>query len=439
MAKKTAEPIIGTIESLSPEGRGVTHIAGKVTFITDALPGETVQFTYQKRHKDYDIGRLEQVLQASPQRIRPRCKHFAICGGCSLQSLPNAAQIEHKQQALLQHLKHWGKVTPETLLPPLTALSWGYRRKARLGVKFVHQKQQLLIGFHERYKPYIADMRTCAILHPTIGQRLPQLRQLITQLSNYQQIPQLEVALGDQTCALIIRHLTPFTAQDLTVLHAFTRRYNIHLYLQPGNENTIHPLEPTIINTPAYLSYQLPAYGLTLQFAPNSFTQVNSELNRRMVDQALALLDPQPHDCLLDLFCGIGNFTLPMATRAGQVIGVEGSAQAIAQAQANARANHLPHCEFYQADLTRPDPAAPWLNKPYHKILLDPPRTGAAEIIPYLPPVQRLVYISCYPATLARDAHILVHQYGYRLAQLGIMDMFPHTAHVESMALFVRS
>lgn len=427
-------PVIGTIESLSPEGRGIARIEGKVTFIANALPTETVQFVYQERHKDYDVGRLEHIIHPAPQRIEPQCTHFAYCGGCSLQPLPNQAQIEHKQQALQQQLQHLGKVTPETWLPPLTALPWGYRRKARLGVKYVIKKQQLLVGFRERYKPYIADIHTCPILHPQIGYLLPALRQLIAGLSNAAQVPQIEVAMGDQQCVLIIRHLTPFTPLDKERLTDFAQRHNLCFYLQPGNEHSLHPLSQA-----AQLSYQLPAYNLSLQFEPLDFTQVNSEINRRMIDQAMALLDPQPDDQVLDLFCGMGNFTLPIATRARQVIGVEGNARAVTRAQANARHNRLNHCEFYTADLSRLTPNSAWQTLPYSKILLDPPRTGALEVITQLPlHADRIVYISCYPATLARDAHTLIHQHGYRLSHIGVMDMFPHTAHVESMALFVK-
>ena len=426
------------IESLTHDGRGLAHVGGKAVFVHGALPRERVRFRYTRLQKRFDEGTVTEVLTASPQRVTPRCPHFGVCGGCSLQHMEASAQIGMKQEILQDVLARIGKVTPETWLPPLAAGHWGYRRKARLGAKWVQKKGRVLLGFRERSASFIADLSRCETLHPVVGERLSALSGLIQGLSIRDQIPQVEVAMGDGACVLIFRVLTPPSAADLGLLEAFAAVEGLHLYLQEGGPETIRPLPGQGVD----LGFDLPAYDVHLAFEPTDFTQVNLELNRLMVDQALDLLDPQPEDQVLDLFCGLGNFTLPLARRAGQVVGVEGVAGLVERARANALRNRLSNAEFLLADLYQgreagPGPA-PWGSGSFDKALLDPPRSGAWQVLDLLPAagVRRLVYVSCYPTTLARDAEHLVHTLGYRLLAAGAMDMFPQTAHVEAMALF---
>jgi len=428
------EPLEAHIESLTQDGRGVAHLNGKAVFIHGGLPGERVLFTYERIQRRYDEGRVHQVLSPSEDRVQPRCPHFGVCGGCSLQHLRDEHQIAYKQQALFDALERIGGVRPETVLEPLVAGHWGYRRKARLGAKHVVKKGKVLVGFRERGSSFVTDLGSCAVLHPKVGERIADLSALIESLSIREKVPQIEVSMGDTLCVLIFRLLEPPTIDDLERLRAFGREHDFAIYTQEGGPNSIRPLE----GEPAALSYGLPELGMQLDFLPLDFTQVNLELNRLMVARALAMLDPQPDERLLDLFCGMGNFTLPLASRAGQVTGVEGDAGLVARARANALANGLDNTRFYTANLYQALDNEPWLQESFHKLLLDPPRSGAAEVLPLIPGlgVQRILYISCYPSTLARDAGTLVKEQGYRLVSAGVMDMFPHTAHVESTALF---
>jgi len=422
------------IESLAQDGRGVTHLDGKAVFIHGALPGERVRFVYERVQRRFDEGRVQEVLEPSPDRVAPRCPHFGMCGGCSLQHLRAGAQIHVKEQVLRDALGHIGKVQPEAdYLPPLVAGHWGYRRKARLGVKYVEKKGRLLVGFRERGSALVADLQRCEVLHPKLGQHLSELGELIAGLTIRNRVPQVEMTMGDEACALVFRVLTPPTTDDQALLCRFGREHGFTLYLQEAGPESVRPLD-----APADLSYHLPALDLRLRFAPLDFTQVHLELNRMLVARTLELLDPQPQERVLDLFCGIGNFTLPLATRAGAVTGVEGEAGLVARAQENAQAHGLDHCRFHVANLYGPLDQAPWLRESFDQVLLDPPRSGAIEILPLLPRLgaRRILYISCYPATLARDAGVLVHELGYHLRSAGVMDMFPHTTHVESMALF---
>ncbi len=422
------------IDALSHDGRGVARIDGKATFIHGALPGEQVLFEYTGRRKNHDEGDVREVLQASPQRVTPGCAHFGQCGGCNLQHLEAAAQIEYKQQSLVDALKHIGKVEAEKLLPPLVNTSpWGYRRKARLGVKHVFKKGKVLVGFRERASAYVAELDSCTVLHPQVGRRLTDLARLIETLSIHNRLPQIEVAMDDRRCVLIFRVLDEPSADDLEKLRAFGAAYGFIIYLQAGGPESVVPLDQ-----PADLHYALPDFGLELAFQPTDFTQVNTAINRQMVRQAVDLLQLQADDEVLDLFCGVGNFTLPLATRAAYVTGVEGSEALVQRARGNALRNDLHNLEFHVANLYEALDHASWLQRKYHKALIDPPRSGAQEVLPLLPRlgVQRLVYVSCYPGTLARDAGLLLHEYGYRLRAAGVMDMFPHTAHVESMAVF---
>ncbi|MCG8487951.1 MAG: 23S rRNA (uracil(1939)-C(5))-methyltransferase RlmD [Chromatiales bacterium] len=431
------EPVEAQIESLTHDAKGVTHIDGKATFVHGSLPEETVRFLYTGRWRKYDEGRVVEVLKPSAQRVEPKCSQFGVCGGCSLQHQDIKAQVQTKQQSMLESLEHIGKVEPEQILPPLVGESaWGYRRKARLGVRFVPKKGGTLIGFRERGSSFITDIDCCHILHPRVGELLPEMSRLIDQLSIRDQIPQIEMAMGDEVCVLIFRLLEPASDEDLAKLQAFAPAHKITIYLQEGGPETIRPLGDEGVT----LSYQLPAFDLTLDFLPSDFTQVNSDINRQMIQRAVDLLGLKGDDQVLDLFCGLGNFTLPMACHAAQVTGVEGDAGLVARARDNASRNNLDNARFYTANLYEALDNEPWLQASFNKALLDPPRSGAQEVLHHLPKlgIDRIVYVSCYPGTLARDAGILVAEHGYRLISAGVMDMFPHTAHVESIALFER-
>jgi 23S rRNA (uracil1939-C5)-methyltransferase len=428
------EPVRANIDSLSHDGRGVAHVNGKATFIEGALPGEEVLFVYRTQRRRYDEGEVIEVVSPSPERVTPHCPHFGVCGGCSLQHVAPAAQIGMKQQVLVENLRRIGDVAAEEIMPPLIGPQWGYRRRARLGAKYVDKKQAMLVGFRERRSSYLADLSRCEILHPDVGEHLPELRALLGGLQSYRRIPQIEVAASDDVVALVFRHLDPLPEADSLALRDFGERHGFYIYLQPGGPESVVALWPE----DPHLFYSLPAFDVTLEFRPNDFTQVNGAMNRSMVNQAMALLAPGPQDRVLDLFCGLGNFTLPISRRAGSVVGVEGDAKLVQRARDNAVRNAVANAEFHAADLTAPDAPWSWLQDGFDKVLLDPPRTGALDIIRRIGPLQppRIVYVSCNPATFARDAAELVHEYGYRLLRAGVMDMFPHTMHVECMALF---
>jgi 23S rRNA (uracil1939-C5)-methyltransferase len=435
--KLPQDPVTAHIETLSPDGRGVARIDGKAVFIHGALPGEEVRFLYTRAHRRYDEGAVTEVLVASSDRVPPRCVHFGSCGGCSLQHMAPAAQLRAKQQSLAEALERIGKVRPRTWLEPLDSpLHWGYRRKARLGAKYVVKKERVLVGFRERSSAFVADLTRCEILHPRVGGMIGELAELIQGLSIHDRVPQIELAMGDQTCVLVFRIMDPLTEPDRERLERFAREQDIEVYLQESGPDSVRPLS----GLPARLSYRIPAFDLELQFLPTDFTQVNTDINRLMIRRAIDLLEPRPEDRVLDLFCGLGNFTLPLARRAGQVTGIEGDPGLVARARDNALHNGIDNVAFHAANLYEPLQAQAWLQQRYRKALLDPPRSGAFEVLELLPQlgVERLVYVSCYPSTLARDADALVHELGYRLEAAGVMDMFPHTAHVESIALFER-
>jgi len=422
------------VVAMGHDGRGIARVEGKATFIHGALPGETVSFRYLNRKRSHDEGEVVEVIRASQDRVEARCAHYGVCGGCSLQHLAPAAQIKAKQQILLDNLRQIGHVQPQSLEPPLlNDMPWGYRRKARLGVKDVARKGKVLVGFRERGSSFVADVDRCHVLHPRVGELLPALSALVESLSISQRLPQIEMAMDDERCVLILRVLDPPSTQDEHLLLEFQAANDVVFYLQPGGPDSVHPLRAAVD-----LRYSLPDYGLSLAFLPGDFTQVNSEINRKMIARAMQLLDPQPDQGVLDLFCGVGNFTLPIARHGAQVVGVEGDAGLVARARANAARNGLLNVEFYTTDLYGELQAEPWMNRRFDKALLDPPRSGALEVLPLLPKlgIGRIVYVSCYPGTLARDAGALVNEYGYRLVSAGVMDMFPHTAHVESIALF---
>lgn len=429
-----AVPIRARIDSLAHDGRGVAHVDGKATFIEGALPGEEVWFVYSTQRKRYDEGEMTEVVTASPQRVTPRCPHFGVCGGCSLQHVSPAAQIHMKEEVLLENLRRIGGVMPETVLPALTGPHWGYRRRARLGAKFVDKKQAMLVGFREKRSALLADLSRCEVLHPAVGEHLLELRRLLQGLHAYKRIPQIEVAAGDEAVALVFRHLDPLSEADCAALRAFGEQRGFYIYLQPAGPDSVLPLWPE----DARLHYRLPAYDVELEFRPTDFTQVNGAMNRLMVEQALALLEPAPQERVLDLFCGLGNFTLPLARHARSVVGVEGDAKLVQRARDNAKLNGIANAEFHAADLDTPDAPWPWTAGGFDKILLDPPRTGALEAVRRIGSLNaaRIVYVSCNPATFARDAAELAHRHDYRLASAGVMDMFPHTTHVECMAMF---
>lgn len=430
------------ITGIAPEGRGIAHIDGKITFIEDALPGETVLIRYKKKHRAYNEAKSIQILQSSPHRVKPRCLHYDSCGGCNLQHLSNASQLQHKEKILTEQLAHFAGIQPHALLPPLKAANWGYRRKARLGVKYVDKKQAVLVGFREKNGRYLAQLQTCEILDPRVSQLLIHLQQLIYSLKAYKAIPQIEVALGDEIIALVFRHLSPLDEADQIKLKNFADHYQIQLYLQPGNESTTHCIWP---KNPKPLCYRLKnehysPSSLELLFEPQHFVQVNADINQAMIVRALELLAPNFSDRILDLFSGLGNFSIPLATRCQFVVGVEGSTELVKQAKINAAHNSIHNVHFYTADLAASIKKEIWAQQTFNKILLDPPRSGALEVIQQIATwnVERIVYVSCNPVSLARDAKELINQ-GYRLQQAGIMNMFPQTHHSESICLFTQS
>jgi len=423
------------IDSIRTDGRGLADVDGRPTLLHGGLPGETVKFRYLKRRRGKDEGQVVEVLRASEDRTEPLCPHYGICGGCSMQHVQASAQVRIKQDQLIDELQQQGGVRPASILPPIiNDTPWGYRRKARLGVKDVPGKGRVLVGFRERGSSFVADIGKCHVLHPRVGELLPALSGLIGSLSISQRLPQIEMAMDDERCVLILRILDPLSSEDEHLLRRFQDANDLVFYLQPGGPETVRPLDAGLD-----LWYRLPAHGLSIGFLPGDFTQVNSDINRKMIDRALALLDLQSHERALDLFCGIGNFTLPIARACESVIGVEGDSGLVDRARANAERNGIRNTAFFRADLyAELGEDAPWLSLRFDKALLDPPRSGALELLPLLPRmgIRRIVYVSCYPGTLARDAGELVNQHGYRLVSAGVMDMFPHTAHVESIALF---
>ena len=431
------EPFVVRIEDLTHEGRGVARREGKAVFVEGALPGEEVRCAYTARRGRHDEARTLEVLTPAPERVEPRCAHFDICGGCALQHLDPSAQLARKQRWLLDSLTHIGKVQPERVLEPLTGPVWGYRRRARLGVKYVTKKGRVLVGFRERRGPYLADLRRCEILDERVGGLLEELARLIEALSIRDRLPQIEVAGGDAVMSLNLRVLAPPSTADLAQLRSFGERHGLALYLQPGGVDSVLPLET--FPAPPVLSYRL-TDGLELEFQPQHFIQINAALNRALVERTGELLEIGPEDRVLDLFCGLGNFTLALARRAREVVGVEGDASLVEWAGRNAARNGIANAAFYAADLAGDLTGQPWVQGGYDRILLDPPRSGALELMPWLATLgaRRIVYVSCHPATLARDVGELTQRFGYRLLGAGVLDMFPHTAHVESMAVLAR-
>ena len=435
--KRLPETIVeARIETLADDGRGIAHVDERTVFVDQALPGERVRFQYTRYTNKLTEARVVELIEASPDRVEPRCPIFGACGGCSLQHIAHAVQIDIKQRALLQQLQRIGKVAPEQILPPLTGPVWAYRHKARLGVRYVAKKNKVLVGFRERGSSFITDTPRCDILHASVGGLIDALSALIGDMQARQHIPQIEVAVGDAATVLVFRHLIELDQGDRDRLRDFAEHHGIVCLLQAGKPDQLEALYPV---EPEPLFYGIDDDAIRIEFAPSDFTQVNPELNRNMLRQAIELMQLQAGDVVLDLFSGLGNFSLPMATRCQAVVAVEGTATMVKKARANAARNGIENVEFFCADLYSDEiHYAPWLKQPFNKVLLDPPRSGAAEVIPLLVKnrPQRIVYVSCHPATLARDAGMLVNDHGYRCTHAGIMDMFPHTAHVESIAVF---
>ena len=429
---------IGIIESLDHEARGITRQEGKAIFVDGALPGETVEYASFRKKAKFELANLVRVVKASNARVAPRCPHFGICGGCAMQHMDHSAQVAAKQRVLEDSLWHIGRVRPESMLPPIHGAPWGYRHRARLGVRNIPSKGGVLIGFHEWRSSYIADIRTCAILPPHVSDLLMPLRGLVAGLSISERLPQIELAVGEQCTALVLRILEPLSARDEKLLREFADRHDVVFYLQPKGPDTALRFYP---KDGPRLSYSLPEFGLEFDFRPTDFTQVNHAVNRVLVRQALRLLNPQPGERIADMFCGLGNFTLPIARSGALVVGVEGSPGLVARGRESAAANGLAdRVEFGVANLFECSEQSLAALGRFDKMLIDPPREGAVEVVKALggEAPRRIVYVSCNPATLARDAAILVTQKGYRFVSAGAVNMFPHTAHVESIAVFER-
>ena len=426
------------IESLDHEGHGVARLDGKATFVDGALPGERVEISVYRKHAKYNSANTVSILRTSSQRTTPRCRYFGVCGGCSMQHLDASAQVAAKQRVLEENLARIGKVKPEIVLPALHGPAWGYRHRARISARLVEKKGGVLVGFHEKSSRYIVDMTSCEILTSGVSELIGPLRQLIVGMFNAAQIPQIEIAVGELATVLVFRLLAPWNDVDAASVRAFAEQYGIQIWEQSKGPETARPFWP--LDAPE-LNYRLPEFDLVMPFRPTEFTQVNAALNRSLVSRAMGLLDPQPSERVADLFCGLGNFTLPIARLGAQVLGIEGSAELVARAKQNALVNRLHRAEFAVDNLFEMTPAKFTALGYFDKLVIDPPRTGAMEVVKSLPnsnAPHRIVYVSCDPATLARDAAVLCHVKGYRLRAAGVANMFPHTAHVESIALFER-
>jgi 23S rRNA (uracil1939-C5)-methyltransferase len=425
------------IESLDQEGRGIAHYEGKVIFIEGALIGERVTYSSFRKKASFENAVVTQILKTSFTRVTPKCPHFGVCGGCSMQHLDVRAQVAAKQRILEDNLQRIGKVKAETILTPIVGETWGYRQRARLSVRHVMKKGKTLVGFHERRSSFIANMQQCEILPPKISKLLPLLAELNEQLSIRDQLPQIELAAGELVDVLVLRIMQPLTAEDETLIKQFADTHQVQFWTQTKGPETVLPFYP--LDAPI-LSYSMPEFRVTMPYAPTEFTQVNSTMNRLMVSRALRLLAPQADEKIADFFCGLGNFTLPIARSAAHVVGIEGSAALVKRAEQNAKYNQLDsNTQFAAMNLFEMDAASLEKLGKFDKWLIDPPRDGAMALVQAInadTAPRRIVYVSCNPATLARDAEILVHEKGYRLLSAGVMNMFPHTSHVESIAVF---
>jgi 23S rRNA (uracil1939-C5)-methyltransferase len=429
---------LADVESLDHEGRGVAHVDGKAIFIEGALPGERVEFVSYRRKPSFELADAIRILAASPSRVEPRCPHFGTCGGCSMQHLEARAQVSAKQRVLEDNLARIGKVVPEQMLAPIRGPSWGYRYRARFSARYVVKKQAMLVGFHERRSSFVADMKQCEVVPPRISDLLVPLRELVGALSIRDRMPQVELAIGDAVDVLVLRILDPLTAGDEALVRRFADTHGVRIFLQTKGPETALPFHP--VEAPA-LRYVIPDYALSFPFKPTDFTQVNHEINRVLVRRAVTLLAPRPGERVGDFFCGLGNFSLAVARTGASVLGVEGNAALVKRARENAEFNGLAgRCEFTDRNLFEVTGEQWRQYGRFDRIVIDPPRDGAIELAKAIceAPPARIVYVSCNPATLARDASLLVHAGGYRLSAAGIVNMFPHTSHVESIAVFDR-
>ena len=440
MARIDQTPFEVTILDLSHDGRGVARRSGgaadgKTMFVSGALPGERVMVQQTARSRSFDEAKTLEVLEASDDRVEPRCPHFGVCGGCVLQHLAEDRQILAKERVLRENLERIGHVTASEWLPPLSGASWGYRRKGRFSVRRVEKKDKTLVGFRETDPRFVADIGECHTVVPEIGFNVAALSALVDSMDARRVIPQIEFIAGDEAIALVFRHLEPLSEGDLAKLRSFAAVHGFAIFLQPKGNDSVHSLDHAAAPK---LSFRLPQWEVELLFRPLDFIQVNARLNEKMIARALELLDVQPGERVLDLFCGLGNFTLPLARVAGEVVGVEGDAGLVARARDNALHNGITNAEFHKADLATDLRQEPWFKRGFDKLLLDPARAGAIEVLKQLPldGIKRIVYVSCHPGSLSRDAGYLVNERGWKLAKAGVMDMFPHTAHVESIAVF---
>lgn len=435
--KLPQEPIEMTVEDLSHDGRGVAKWNDKVVFVQNALPGETVMAKLNRKTRHFNEALAVEVLNESPDRVIPQCEFYTVCNGCSMMHLKEQKQIDFKFSTLKNNFHKMSHVEPEHWLAPLTDSHWNYRRRARLSVKWVAAKEKVLVGFREKNGRFVADMNHCLVLEKSLADLIQPLSQLFESLTIKAFIPQVECSMGDNFTSIIIRHMKPFSDDDLQKVLEFSHQHQLQVYLQSKGPKTVKPIEP--YDEP--LRFTIDGYDMNYEFLPNDFIQVNRMMNEKMITQALSAMDLKDDDVVLDLFCGLGNFTLPMAKTVAKVVGVEGDQQLVERALHNAELNKLTNVSFYEADLTHDHSNSAWFNEPYTKVLIDPPRSGAWEVLPLIAATaaKTLVYVSCHPASLARDTDRLVNELGFTLAKAGVMDMFPHTSHVESMAIFTRN
>jgi len=434
--KLMEQPIEVVIEDLSHDGRGIARIDGKVMFVSGALPAEKVLVKHTGGNKNFEEGLAIEVLEASEDRVEAKCQYYDVCNGCTMMHLAPKKQIEFKANTLKQNLIKMAKIEPQTWMPALTDESWHYRRRARLSVRWVIAKEKVLVGFREKDGRYVADMDYCEILQKPLDDLLKPLALMVEKLRIRQQIAQVEASVADDDVALIVRHLKPIGVADEKILLDFAKEYDVRIYSQSKGPKTI--FEMTDKKEPLY--FDMKEYGIRMEFLPSDFIQVNAKMNIKMINQAMDLLDIQKEDVVLDLFCGLGNFTLPLAKRVKKIVGIEGEKTLVKRAVENAKLNSLDNVEFFEADLRKNHENSEWYKQDYSKIIIDPPRSGAWEILPLIASMgaNTLLYVSCHPASLARDADRLVNEFGFKMVKAGVMDMFPHTSHVESMALFVR-
>ena len=437
--KLIEQPISLTIEDLSHDGRGIARMDGKVMFVNGALPGEEVVVKHTGGNKNFEEGITTEVITPSADRIEPECQFYHLCNGCSMMHLHPDKQIEFKQNTLKQNLLKMAKIQPQNWMSPLTDSSWHYRRRARLSVRWVIAKDKVLVGFREKNGRYVAEMDECKILQKPLDQLLQPIAEMIEKLDIKQHIAQVEASIADNDVALIFRHLKPIGIKDRSVFLNFSSNHKVRVFLQSKGPKTIIELTDNPEN-PEPLFFEIPEYKIKMEFLPSDFIQVNKRMNEKMIAQALSLLEISENDVILDLFCGLGNFTLPLATKVKQVVGVEGEKSLVERAEHNSKINNLQNIEFHVADLRLNHESSDWFQKEYTKVLIDPPRSGAFEILPLIARTKAdtLLYVSCHPASLARDTDYLVNELGFKLISAGVMDMFPHTSHVESMALFKR-